>query len=354
MNIKWFLQRADRFAESAAVWDELNSRCGGLPFLDTLFIQPLLEVFGSGQEWLAIGSENNLPVAAAILSPAGMGRWSLFQPSQMPLGPLLTLPALPLDEVAASLLKQLPGTTLLLGLTQIDPAVNAKPVNGNTFSMLDYIDTAWVDISGDFESYWASRGKNLRQNMRKQRNKLAADGIETALDTLRDAECVSEALRQYGVLETTSWKFEGGTAVSLDNDQGRFYAAVFESFCRAGRGVIYRYRFGDHVVAMDLCIESTGLLVILKTAYDGSNKSLSPAFLMREEQFQKLFSEGRIQRVEFFGKLLEWHTRWSEERRTLYHANAYRYRIIPKLLEWRAKMRAGQRAKHEQVVTENA
>lgn len=339
MNINWSLQSANGFAQAAAVWDELNGRCANLPFLESHFIGPLLEVFGSGSEQLAIGTENGRPVAAAIVTRSGMGRWALFQPSQMPLGPLLLLPQLPIETAVAGLLRALPGTALALGLTQLDPAAISRPKDSEKFSTLDYIQTAWVDIAGEFEDYWAARGKNLRQNMKKQRNKLAGEGVELSLDVIRDAASVGDAIRQYGALETASWKSGEGTAVSLDNDQGRFYMAMLERFSEAGRAAIYRYRFGDQVAAMDLCIESGGVLVILKTAYDGSNKSLSPAFLMREEQLQCLFAEKKISRVEFFGKLMEWHTRWTDNSRSLYHANAFRHIWLPKLLALRSRIR---------------
>lgn len=352
MNINWSLQGANRFADAASLWDGLNARCANLPFLDSGFIGPLLEVFGDGNELLAIGSEGGRPVAAAIVARAGLGRWALFQPSQMPLGPLLLIPQLAVDAVGAGLLKVLPGTSLALGLTQLDPVANTRPGTSEKFSTLDYIQTAWVDIAGEFDDYWMVRGKNLRQNMKKQRNKLAAEGVEVSLDVIRDAASVGEAIRQYGILETASWKSGEGTAVSLDNDQGRFYKGMLEHFCEAGSGVIYRYRFGEQVAAMDLCIESDETLVILKTAYDGSNKSLSPAFLMREAQFQRLFAEKKILRVEFFGKIMEWHTRWTDHSRTLYHANVFRYAWLPKLLALRSRARSKTNAETELLAPE--
>lgn len=332
MNINWLLQRANGFTE-AVVWDELNSRCAKLPFLDSRFIGPLLDVFGTGNELLAVGTEKGVPVAAAILKRAGIGRWELFQPSQLPIGPLLIHPKLALEVVAASLLKALPGASLALGLPQLDPTAICRPESSEKFSTLDYIQTAWVDIAGEFDDYWLARGKNLRQNMKKQRNKLATDGVVLSLDIIRDAATIDDVIQQYGILETASWKSGEGTAVSLDNDQGRFYKTMLKRFCEAGRGIIYRYRFGDQVVAMDLCIESGEILVILKTAYDGSNKNLSPAFLMREEQFQRLFSEQKIRRVEFYGKVMEWHTRWSDKTRCIYHANIMRFAVLSKLKE---------------------
>ena len=92
----------------------------------------------------------------------------------------------------------------------------------------------------------------------------------------------------------------------------------------------------EQLVAMDLCIEGDDYIVILKTTYDESIGNMtSPALLMRQEAFAQLFAEPRLQRIEFFGKIMEWHVRWSNESRTMYHLNLYRWsalRLFRKLL----------------------
>ena len=177
---------------------------------------------------------------------------------------------------------------------------------------------------GDFDSYWAARGKNLRQNMRKQRAKLEAESVATELEVITDPNRVAEAIEDYGRLESAGWKAEGGTAVHPENAQGRFYRSMLEDFCGRGAACVYRYRIGGAVAAMDLCVDSGTVQVILKTAYDETNRQLSPASLMRQEIFRQLFAEGRIERVEFYGRVMEWHTRWTDTVRTLFHVNVYR------------------------------
>ena len=95
-----------------------------------------------------------------------------------------------------------------------------------------------------------------RKNTRKQRNKLEAEGLGTTLECITTADGVAAALADYGRLESAGWKADMGTAIHPDNDQGRFYRLMFEGFCAQGRGRIYRYRFGEQVVAMDLCIDT--------------------------------------------------------------------------------------------------
>ena len=90
---------------------------------------------------------------------------------------------------------------------------------------------------------------------------------------------------------------------------------------------LYRYYFDEmpleQVVQEVPQLEGGGTLVILKTTYDETIKTISPAFLMREESFRGLFEEQQLTHIEFFGKLMEWHTRWTDDVRTLFHVNYF-------------------------------
>ena len=321
----WSVVPAARLAEHAAAWDGLQARTTDTPFLATDFLLPALAEFGGGRELLALHHQAGKLTAAALVRPAGRGMWETFQPSQLPLGAWVCAADADVAELARRLLTSLPGMALGLGLTQLDPRLHPRPPEAAALRTLDYIETSYIDIEGSFDAYWEARGKNLRQNTRKQRNKLAAENTALTLETVTDPTAVAAALADYGRLETTGWKADGGTAIHPDNAQGRFYTAMLQRFCARGQGRIVRYRFADEVVAMDLCIDNGPLVVVLKTTYDERLKSVSPATLMRHDEFAGWWGEGRYQRIEFYGKTMEWHTRWTATERTLYHANVYRW-----------------------------
>jgi len=340
MTIAWSIQPADAFPGLSAEWDELARKVGDLPFLESLFLRPLLATFGNGGERIALARRNGALVAAAILEPKGFAQWQTFQPSQLPLGAWLALPAESTDALTTSLFSALPGFCLSLGVTQLDPHFVARPDGVANLRSLDYIDTAWVTVQGAFAEYWNQRGKNLRANVKKQKTKLAADGIEAQFDVLTRVEDVANAINDYGRLEASGWKAETGTAVSEGNAQVQFYRSMMEAFCSAGRGQIWRYRFGDSVVAMDLCISAGDTLVILKTAFDAAHKSVSPATLMHHDAFSAVFDAQQIRRIEFYGRVMEWHTRWTTESRTLFHVTAFRWSTLHRLRDWVAALRA--------------
>ncbi|HEY0060984.1 MAG TPA: GNAT family N-acetyltransferase [Telluria sp.] len=330
--MRWTFIPASGFAGQAAAWRALHARCNASPMLAPEFVAPLLIEFGTGAELLGSCEHDGRVVAMAVVTPQGKGRWSSFQPAQAPIGLWLQAPAVPLAPLLAALMADLPGVPLVFGLTQCDPDLLPRPAASNQLRTMDYIDTAKITLAGSFDDYWNARGKNLRSNLKKQRAKLDKDGVALRMQVSRDPQEMAAAVADYGRLESAGWKAGGGTAVNADNDQGRYYRAMLEGFCRRGAGSVYRYWFGAQLVAMDLCIEDSAQIIVLKTTYDESvPKSLSPTLLMREEACRALFDEGRFARLEFYGKVMEWHTRWTDEVRTLYHVNYYRWPALGRL-----------------------
>ncbi|MGZ5200783.1 MAG: GNAT family N-acetyltransferase [Telluria sp.] len=341
--MSWTVAPAHQFAAQAGRWRALHAACGSHILLDHDFVAPLLAHVASGRELVAWHEQDGRTTAMAVVVPVGRGSWCTFQPPQAPAGLWLQLPGQDIEQLMLGLMRALPGFPLVFGVTQLDPMMLPRPADTDSLRTLDYIDTARVTIAGSFDEYWNARGKNLRSNLKKQRARLAKDGIDTRLVISRDAVDMAAAVADYGRLESASWKAACGTAVNAHNEQGRYYRAMLEALCRRGAGSVFRYYFGEQLVAMDLCVEDRDSIVVLKTSYDESvPASLSPALLMREEACRRLFDEGRFKRLEFYGRVMEWHLRWTEEVRSMYHVNCYRWpglRRLHTLLESRARSR---------------
>lgn len=312
-------------------WQSTNSRGANTALLHPDFLLPMLPIFGTGKEILAIHGDSKQPTAMALLTPGKWGVWQTFQASQAPLGAWVSDPSLPMEPLLAGLIAALPGLSLMIGVTQQDPDLNPRPVTSPRLQTLDYIQTARISVNGSFDNdYWAKRGRNLRHNLKRQRNGLIKSGITPRLEVITTPTDVHAAVERYGKLESAGWKTSTGTAIHAANAQGRYYNEMLERFAHRDETRIYHYWYNDQLVAIDLCIQHNGTLIILKTTYDES-QTTSPAFLMRLDYFKQIFDEGAIKRIEFYGKLMEWHTKWSEEIRTLYHVNFYRSALLGQL-----------------------
>jgi hypothetical protein len=77
--------------------------------------------------------------------------------------------------------------------------------------------------------------------------------------------------------------------------------------------------------------------VVLKTCYDESIKSYSPASLLREAELQLFFKEGLIKRIEYFGRMMDWHSKLTDQKRTLHHLTVYRWPMLKQISAYRQK-----------------
>ena len=127
------------------------------------------------------------------------------------------------------------------------------------------------------------------------------------------------------------------TAVSEASGQLDFYKVLFKTYAEKGSAQIVQYWISlageDRLVASDLCIVRGDTAYMLKTAYDESLSeheslsSLSPASLMHQDLFRYWIHERSIKRVEFYGKTMDWHTRWTKQQRPIYHITLFRSKV---------------------------
>jgi hypothetical protein len=329
----WTFQPASRsFQQERSAWDSINASRGNHILLDSGFVSPLLRHFANGNVSLGINSD---PAGAGmvLLTSCGLARWQSFQPSQAPIGMFLLAQPDTSGEKLRGMMKRLPGFAVHMSVLQQDPDYASLSLSENRpdLERVDYIETARITIAGTFEDYWKQRGSNLRHNLARRRRRMTEKGFAAELVVRRSPAEVKDAIREYGRLESMGWKAKDGTAVSADNAQGRFYADVFEHFCERGEAAIYQFVLNGNVVASDLCLMRGGMMIVLKTAYDEALNEYSPALLMREDIMKSVFAEGNIKLIEFYGRVMDWHRRWTDEVRVLYHVNCYRYEWLATL-----------------------
>ena len=107
-----------------------------------------------------------------------------------------------------------------------------------------------------------------------------------------------------------------------------------ENLASLGQACVYRYYYNDQIVAVDFCVFQAGTFVILKTTFDESIKTSSPAMLMREDAFKQIFDQQQFKNIEFYGRVMDWHTKWTAEMRKMYHINYYRWSFIGRIKQF--------------------
>jgi len=337
ISLAWTAHRLEDFQSLANDWDALVSRAKYPAFMRSAFLLPAIRHFGCDRGRLLFARRGPEPVAAALLQRVGIARWQTFQPSQLPLGAWVMTPGCSWSEVMPPLFASLPGFALSIGVTRQDPLFVERPGSGGRTDAVDYVSTSWIDVVGTFEDFWQARGKNLRQNLRKQRRKIADQGGVLAFDVLEAPAEVERALIEFAKLESSGWKGNAGSAITAENTQGLFYLDMLRAFAGLGLAFAFRLSLEGQPIAVDFGIRQDGCAVILKTTYDEAQKAISPGQLLHEQAFEHFFSQPGVRRIEFYGATMEWHSRWTEQSRTLFHLNAYRSAMLRQVRE-RVKM----------------
>ncbi|HEX9812415.1 MAG TPA: GNAT family N-acetyltransferase [Burkholderiales bacterium] len=330
----------------AGVWDRLQrDDYDSHPLFDMRFIGPALSCFGADDDRvrLAVETESGRPKAMALVEHRGLGRWQLFLPSQIPLGPLMLRTDATAEECGVyldGLLAALPGYAWTISLLKQDPAY-CIPLNvsgGAQGEWLCYGTTVSIAVKGTFSEYWESRSKNLRAKMRRLLGRLDQEG--GSFVEIRERSDMASAIEEHGRLESAGWKGQRGTAIEKDNVQGVFYREVLERFAARGEGRVFQLRLNGRVIASQLAVQQKGVLVLLKTAHDESYAPYSPGRTLDYLMLRHLFDERELRAIEFYTKASTEDMRWSTSQRDIYHFNYFRSPLL------RSAAKAARRVRH--------
>jgi CelD/BcsL family acetyltransferase involved in cellulose biosynthesis len=336
----WTTHPISEFPSHEAEWARLNKSCADTPLLDLRFLKPLLEEFATGDEVLALYRD---PAGGAIRAVGIFVRvnrfaWQTMQPANAPLGLWVCAPDLQMQALLPSLARALSPLCLILGITQQDPAISARPDSTDQLGTKDYITTARVVVESSFAEYLQSRSKNFKHNVKRQKNRLEREGIAARLEVVVADAALDEAVADFSRLENSGWKASIDSSFEFESAQGRFYRKMLKAFAEDDEAFCYKYLFDNVVAACDLGITHSDCLYILKTTYDEARKGYSPAHLMRTDLFAQALDKPGIRRVEFYGPVMDWHTKLTSDVRTMYHVNFYRWPFVRRLHE-RAQQR---------------
>lgn len=326
--MQWTCKHARDFNTIASEWDELNRSQYDLAFFDSRFVTPLISHFLSGDEILLLGYQQGQLACAGIFQPTGKGRWATAMPSQCPLGLLIYAQPQLSDALVSEIAKQLPGVVLTIDFLQMDSRY-IECDSSPRFDTMPYITTGRRPVEADFDAFFKGLGKNMRQNYNKVINRAERAGDQLTTAFVSSPEDVEQAVIKYGEIESAGWKGAEGTAISPDNTQGKFYREALTSLAASGQAVCWYYLINDEIVAVDLCILQSGMLIILKTTYNEAYNKQSPALQLKVEMLRHYADHrDQVDVVEFYGKAMEWHKRLNSELRPIQHISWFRSSLI--------------------------
>ncbi len=328
--MNWRVLPHTDFPKYKEQWAQLNNETMRLAFFEPEFVDALATYFFEGDELLVLALEEENLVFAAFLRPLGKGQWTLAMPSQNPLGLMLHKSPILDNKIVSQLANALPGSVAMIDFLQTDTR-HTQFASEGAFESMPYITTGNRPIPENFDDYFKSLGKNMRQNYNKVNNRAARAEDKLSWHKVDTRETVKQAILEYGEIESAGWKNEKGTAISPDNEQGQFYLKALSEMADKGQACCWYFLINDQKVAVDLCIQKDDCLIILKTTYNEEFNKQSPALMLKLEML-KHYTENKqtegISNIEFYGKAMEWHKRLDSELREIVHVTWYKNSLV--------------------------
>jgi CelD/BcsL family acetyltransferase involved in cellulose biosynthesis len=307
--------------EHAQEWDALNQRkFKNHPMLDSRFVNGLLWHFGGEGECLCVLEKAGRAEAMCLLRHDQFSRWTTFLPSQAQLGPALVDSPADLQQ----LMRDLPGLLARLDMLCSDSALGdlAAEPKRTTYTS-DHALTMNITLKGGFQDYWRARPRKLVQNIGRYERRLATEGIQTDYHCHREPLAISEAFVRYANLESQGWKASGGTAIGIDNAQGRFYEELLSGFAATGNALVYELWFGGQLAASRLVITSNDMVVMVKTTYAEAFARFAPGRLLLRHAVEHLFTLCPGSLIELYTNASVDQLAWATGQREIRHISFY-------------------------------
>ncbi len=347
MTDKWIIKDATAFDTYNTNWQQLGKDilCCEHPLMHVDYVGQIIKYFAPSGLHLALKGEEGCD-GMVLLKQKRVGVWETFFPKTGPFTFALikNTEQGTADSSILSLMRSLPGYVCLFAFYKLDTDYLTVATNhrGKVQEKIKFIDTIRIPIDRSFEDYWQDRSKNLKRNITKKKNRLSTNNINWSFHVLTDPEEMQAGVEDYGKLESTGWKGKAGTAVNKNNHRGRFYVDMLSRFAIRKCARIYQLRFGEKVVASALTIQGDGMVVILKIAYDETEKDYSPGMLMYYEVHKHLFNTPGVSSIEYYGKATQRMQQWAVDIREIYHLNYYRAPIFKQAITGLRKLRTLQ------------
>jgi hypothetical protein len=317
----------DKFANFSQQWNLLNQQTQGQAILDADFVSCLIQHFFTGAEQIVVIEHSGQVQFIGFFQHCGLGRWQTVMPSQAPVGLWLSAQHKVDEALLQRIASVLPGFVLQIDLLQADTrALDVAPSIYQQF----YIETGNRTVPVQFDDFSKTIGKNLRQNCNKAYNRAERDNDKLSAQLLSSATDVAKGVLHYAEIESQSWKAKEGTALSPDNQQGKFYRDMMTTLAQRGAACVWYFMVSGQVAAVDLCVIKEGNLIILKTTFDEQYARYSPALLLKLDML-KYYTEHPelgVTNIEFYGKAMDWHKRLNSELRAIVHLSWQRTRLL--------------------------
>ncbi len=169
-----------------------------------------------------------------------------------------------------------------------------------------------IDIGREWAGYEAAWSGNHRRALRKTRRKAEAGG---AFEMRRHRDIaprdVASLLEEFCEVEDRSWKGQEGTSILRTPRMFEFFRRQAEQLAEWGQIEMFFLRQNGQAIAAEFGYAAKDVYHSHKIGYDARFRDVGPGHLLRGDQLEDFFQEGRYRHVDLLGVLGEANAKWA-------------------------------------------
>jgi CelD/BcsL family acetyltransferase involved in cellulose biosynthesis len=171
------------------------------------------------------------------------------------------------------------------------PVLNQKLLRNIWYSVMVVPDSTsyTISISGTWEEYIKTRGKNTRRTWKNGREKLFNLPEGVCFQCIEDPETMSEALKRFISIEQSGWKKNRDFSIGGNKINERFYEECLVRLAEKNMVAIYLLTSGITDIAAEIIYKNHNIVYFANITYREEYAKYSPGVIMRAEIINSLF-----------------------------------------------------------------
>lgn len=230
-------------------------------------------------------------------------------------------------EIIKAILDYLKGNsdTDIIELTKLDTnsrtysiAFDYLTMNGNRIGIKESIESPFILINSDWETFFSGRSQRFRKAIRNKINR-ANKSVGISIEKIQINDSNNPAMQDMFTVSEKSWKRQDGTDITSNPQSKNFHQEICDRFGPQGIISLWLLRKETIPIAFEFHLTYDNVVYPIRADYDESYKELSPGSILEYNIIKTLFDEAKIREYNTCGHSYNYLMNWSEDTRK--HAN---------------------------------
>ncbi len=184
--------------------------------------------------------------------------------------------------------------------------------NGFFFIPMRSLNSPYIQINGDWATYYAGRSAKFRKVMRNKLNRAKRDG-NIAVERISDSITIKRVLGEIFAISARSWKARQGRSIPDDPRVERFYRRLTDVMGEKEMVEVWLLRHNSQAIAFEYHIRHGGIAYPIRADFDERYRELSPGSVLEYHIVKELFEDSTIHGYNSCGDTYEYLMKWATE-----------------------------------------